>query len=214
MCPFAPPLWALLQVGRHIRRWLLRQGLRTRPSFSPPSHSRCVSPALARLCQLLALSGFTRPKRYSIVSDFATWNFSKISFCSSVKVFAKSSWCLAMYPSSSFISFEFVLLSSCGMMFPCHSSFIILFIGCTSVSTTTYHRRERKASTFSKINLKFSRAFSLTAEPQILKLWKWACNCIECVVFILRIAELCIRRHAKIFHHIARQRRAMWCAVD
>ena len=31
-----------------------------------------------------------------------------------------------------FISFELFLLSSCGMMFPCHSSFIILFIGCTS----------------------------------------------------------------------------------
>ena len=57
-----------------------------------------------------------------------SWNFSKISFCSSVKVFSKSSWCLAIYPRSSFISFEFVLLSSCGMMLPCHSSLITLFM--------------------------------------------------------------------------------------
>ena len=133
MCPFAPLLWASLRDGRRIRRWLLRQGLRTRPSFSPPSHSRCLSPALARLCQLLALGGFTRPKRYSIVSDFATWNFSKISFCSSVKVFSKSSWCLAIYPSSSFISFKLVLISSWGMMFPCHSSF----------NKTTEHKPKR-----------------------------------------------------------------------
>ena len=90
-------------------------------------------------------------------SSQQSWNFSNISFCSSVKVFSKSSWCLAMYPSNSFISFELFLLSSCGMMFPCHSSFIILFIGCASfsVSTTTYHRRERKSSTFSKINPTF-----------------------------------------------------------
>ena len=49
-----------------------------------------------------------------------------------MKVFSKSSWCLAMYPRSSFISFELFLLSSWGIMFPCHSSFIILFICCTS----------------------------------------------------------------------------------
>ena len=43
-------------------------------------------------------------------------------------------------------------------MFPCHSSFIIFFIGCASfsVSTRTYHRRLRKSSTFSKINPTFS----------------------------------------------------------
>ena len=40
--------------------------------------------------------------------------------------------CRAIYPRSSFISFEFVLLSSCGMILPCHSSFIMLSIGCTS----------------------------------------------------------------------------------
>ena len=87
-----------------------------------------------------------------------SWNFSKVSFCSSVKLFSSSSWCLAMYPRSSFICGELVLLSSCGTMFPCHSSFIIFFIGCASfsVSTTTYHRRERKSSTFSKINPTFS----------------------------------------------------------
>ena len=46
---------------------------------------------------------------------------------------------------------------ACGIMFPCHSSFIILFMGCASfsVSTTTYHRRERKCITFSKINPTF-----------------------------------------------------------
>ena len=57
-------------------------------------------------------------------------------------------------------------------MFPCHSSFIILFIGCASfsVSTTTYHRRERKSSTFSKINPTFfRRAFSLLTAMQILR---------------------------------------------
>ena len=81
------------------------------------------------------------------------WNFSNVSFCSSVKLFSRSLLpfavliviivplctkvnyicshgnipsecvCRAIYPRSSFISFEFVLLSSCGMMFPCHSSF-------------------------------------------------------------------------------------------
>ena len=119
MYPSEPQLWALLRGGRRIRRWLLRQGLRTRPS--------------------------------------SRGTFRTSPFCSSVKVFSKSSWCLAMYPSSSFISFELFLLSSCGMMFPCHSSFIIFFIGCASfsVSTTTYHRRERKSSTFSKINPTF-----------------------------------------------------------
>ena len=81
-------------------------------------------------------------------SSQQSWNFSKISFCSSVKVFAKSSWCLAMYPSSSFISFELFLLSSCGMMFPCHSSFIILFIGCTSCQHTTISQKGDKVQTF------------------------------------------------------------------
>ena len=66
-----------------------------------------------------------------------SWNFSKISFCSSVIVFIKSSRCRAIYSTSSFISGELVLLSSCGAIFPCHSSFIILFIVRTFCQHTT-----------------------------------------------------------------------------
>ena len=41
-------------------------------SRPPPSHSRCLSPRYTRLCQLLALGGFTRRKQLSIIFNFAT----------------------------------------------------------------------------------------------------------------------------------------------
>ena len=59
-------------------------------------------------------------------------------------------------------------------MFPCHSSFIILFIGCASfsLSTTTYHRRERKSSTFSKINPTFSEGLFLAYCDANFECWE------------------------------------------
>ena len=103
-----------------------------------------------------------------------SWNFSKVSFCPSVKLFSSSSWCLDIYPRSSFICGELVRLSSWGIMFPCHSSFIIFFICCASfsVSITTYHRRERKSSTFSKINPTFSEGLFFDYCTSIFDMWE------------------------------------------
>ena len=130
--------------------------------------------ALLRICYLVSMlsSAIRMPRRkaYSKMAASArlayslqqSWNFSKISFCSSVKVFSRSLLpfavliviivplctkvnyifshgnipsecvCRAIYPRSSFISFEFVRLSSPGMILPCHSSLIMLSIGRTS----------------------------------------------------------------------------------
>jgi len=77
-------------------------------------------------------------------------NFSKISFCSSVIDFSRSSWCLDIYFISCFISGELFMLSSCGMMFLCHSSFI-MFIFITSGSTTQYHISSTKSRLLGKI---------------------------------------------------------------
>ena len=50
------------RVWRHTRISPFPRGSYIRSNFSPPSHSRCLPPALARLCQLVALGGFTAPK--------------------------------------------------------------------------------------------------------------------------------------------------------
>ena len=47
-------------------------------SRSPPSHSRRLSPALARLCRLLALGGFTCQKSYRMIFGFAPLRMTRI----------------------------------------------------------------------------------------------------------------------------------------
>ena len=58
--------------------------------------------------------------------------YTKVNYICSLGNIPSECACRAIYPRSSFISFEFVLLSSCGMIFPCHSSLIMFSIGCTS----------------------------------------------------------------------------------
>ena len=93
-------------------------------------------------------------------SSQQSWNFSKIYFCSSVMVFSRSSLCLLIYSSSCCISGVFCLLSSGGMTFPRHNSFMMFFMGCASCQHTTILQKGRKVQTFFEtISTFFRRPF-------------------------------------------------------
>ena len=90
--------------------------------------------------------------------------------CLTLRTFLRQSLCSAIafhtiYDSNIFRiyqSFRIVPLVSCVWLFSHLQSFFLLFLlimalRCPPVSTTTYHRRLRKSSTFSKINPTFWR---------------------------------------------------------
>ena len=129
-----------------MRRWtsLLRQGSHTRSSFTPPSHSRCLSPAILGSVNSLLWAVSLRWKQYFIVFNLLHLTFRGLLFahpsCFSASrcdaepctpdahKFANPS----QAPYSCFISGDRILQSSSGTTFPCHSSLIMLSIGCTS----------------------------------------------------------------------------------
>ena len=73
---------------------------------------------------------------------------------------ADTSLCLLIYSSSCCISGVFCLLSSGGMTFPRHNSFMMFFMGCASCQHTTILQKGRKVQTFFEtISTFFARSF-------------------------------------------------------
>ena len=67
-------------------------------------------------------------------------NRSKISFCSSVIVVIRVSWCRAMYSIKRFISGVLDRRSVFGEIFPCHNSSSVLLISSPPCSIIHYHQ--------------------------------------------------------------------------
>ena len=142
---------------RGFLRKKLRSSTRSN-SLTPPSHSRRLSSSQAcDSAGFLLWAVSLRKKQHSVVFNllhviledyfllireglfedllpFAALVVVTVPLCTKVNYICSHGnipsecVCRAIYPRSSFISFEFVRLSSPGMMLPCHSSFIMLSI--------------------------------------------------------------------------------------
>jgi len=101
--------------------WSIRKAARTSPvaiDYSVNVSIAICIPSLKAYSKIVVSAKLA----YSLQQS---WNFSKISFCSSVIVWSRLSWCRAIYSINCFISGELLRLSVWGHMFTCQRSWIM-----------------------------------------------------------------------------------------